>query len=124
MHVSRNVPQEWALWGLLHDAAEAYSADVPRPLKRELTEWAPIESRIMAAVCQRFGLQLTEPPDVKRVDAALLSDERSAMMRPCEREWGYCPPGLGIGIEAWSPESAKARFLARFEQLTRLEVAA
>ena len=41
--VSRAVPPEYALWGLLHDAAEAYTADIPSPLKRSIAEWPTIE---------------------------------------------------------------------------------
>src|ERR1039457_118422 len=34
VHVSRLCPPEDALWGLLHDASEAYLVDLPRPLKQ------------------------------------------------------------------------------------------
>ena len=33
VYISNSVPMEDALWGLLHDATEAYLTDVPRPLK-------------------------------------------------------------------------------------------
>lgn len=116
--VSRHVPAEHALWGLLHDAAEAYSADIPRPLKRELAGWPDIEERILRAVCVRFGLPPEEPDCVKAADAALLSDERAALMVPCEREWGYCQPGLGVSIAGFRPRIAEKRFLAEFRRLT------
>lgn len=115
--VSEHVPAEHALWGLLHDAAEAYSADVPRPLKRCLPDWKPMEARIMAAVCERFGLPPREPDEVKRVDLAITSDERALLMRPCEREWGALPPPVGARIRCLDPAAAKALFLERFHRL-------
>src|ERR1017187_6756440 len=45
-----------ALYGLLHDAAEAYCVDVPRPIKNELTGYTEIEGRVHAAVYAKLGL--------------------------------------------------------------------
>lgn len=115
--VSLAVPPAAALWGLLHDAAEAYSADVPRPLKQFLPDWKPMEARIMAAVCRRFGLLLIEPAAVKRADLAILADERAALMAPCEREWGEMPDPLGVEIVGLPPAEAEAMFLDRFATL-------
>lgn len=116
--VSLHVPPAVAMWGLLHDAAEAFSADVPRPLKRNLPGWKAIEARIMAAVCERFGLPPNEPPEVKRVDLAIMSDERAAFMAPCDRDWGNLPPPIGAVIGCLTPDDAKALFLSRFRELS------
>lgn len=116
--VSRFVKPENALWGLLHDAAEAYSADIPRPLKQQLTEWQPIEARIMQAVCRKFGLSWRQPADVAYVDKAMIADEQAAVMRACERDWGELPPKLGARIECLSPEEAEYAFMVRFWELT------
>lgn len=115
--VSQHVPAEHALWGLLHDAAEAYSADVPRPLKRCLPDWKPLEANIMAAVCDRFGLGYAEPAIVKHVDLAMTADEQAALMVPCERAWGTLPPPVGAAIRCWSPAAAEFFFLDRFREL-------
>lgn len=117
--VSHYVKPENALWGLLHDAAEAYSADIPRPLKLHLTEWKHMENRIMQAVCQRFGLFFRQPEDVSRVDARMIADEREALMGLCERDWGKLPPKLGAKIEGLMPHEAEAAFMARFRELTQ-----
>ena len=45
-----------ALAGLLHDAAEAYVVDVPRPLKRFLPGYKEIEREVARAIEKRFGL--------------------------------------------------------------------
>ena len=44
VHVSQLCLPEHALWGLLHDASEAYLVDLPRPLKL-LPEFARVPQR-------------------------------------------------------------------------------
>lgn len=116
--VSENVSAEFALYGLLHDAAEAYVCDVPRPLKPMLEGYAAIEAKVHAAICSRFGLSPVMPAEVKRVDNAILVDEaRSIMARP-PADWHLPEPGLGIKIQVWAPAFARAKFLQRYAELT------
>jgi uncharacterized protein len=116
--ISFHVPSHVALWGLLHDAAEAYSADIPSPLKQNLTGWQPMEDRIMEAVCVRFNLPMTEPAIVKSFDIAICADERAAFMAPCQREWAALPAPIGANIRCLSPTVAEGMFLDRFAALT------
>src|SRR5207244_589834 len=56
--------QSWALSRLLHDAADAYLCDVPRPLKR-LPAFAPnrgAEARLQAVIYHAFGLDAGGEP--------------------------------------------------------------
>lgn len=123
--VSRHVPREVALWGLLHDAAEAYLPDIARPIKADMPGFREIEARVMAAVTLRFGLAPVEPPEVKRVDSQVLRDEMHALMEPPwqGRDWltarsDFLPePPLGIEIAPARPAVAKDAFLARFREL-------
>jgi hypothetical protein len=116
--VSHYVPPEQALWGLLHDAAEAYTSDIPRPLKRCLPDWKPMEDRIMAVVCEKFGLDPVEPDDVRRIDLAITTDEKAELMNPCVVEWSNMLPPLGVNIIGMEPALAEAMFLKRFRELT------
>lgn len=117
--VSRHLPVELALWGLLHDAGEAYLADVPRPVKPSLEGFEALESTVMAVVVQRFNLfPLIQPAEVGRVDAALLADERPQVMRTIDRDWDLPEPPLGdVKLEFWNPNQASSRFLAEFARL-------
>src|ERR1035437_1784040 len=54
--MSRAVAPENALAALLHDATEAYVVDVPRPLKRCLRDYAPIEAAVWRAIASRFSV--------------------------------------------------------------------
>jgi hypothetical protein len=125
--VSQFLPPELALWGLLHDAGEAYLADVPRPVKQQLTGFHALEAAVLRAVAVRFGLQgVVEPPEVKRIDTALLSDERKVLMAPLldgaasDAEWGATEPGVGAHVRGLDPVAAAELFLQRFAELTQV----
>lgn len=104
---------EAVLWGLLHDAAEAYVADVPRPLKRHLVGYAEHEARVMDAICDRFGLAHGIPFIAHEVDGRILADEIRQNMKPMDWHARHENP-LGVTLEFWSPGEAKAAFLAEF----------
>lgn len=73
---------EVVIWGLLHDAAEAYVTDIPWPLKAAglVPELSRVEKAIMAAVVAKFGLPETEPPIVKDLDLEILDVEADALL--------------------------------------------
>ncbi len=105
-----------ALYGLLHDASEAYLVDVPRPVKPYLTGYAAAEERVMAAVWAHFSLDPDVPPIVKQADDRILADELVNMTR---MDWHarHADP-LGVPMMYWSPAEAEREFLATFEALT------
>ncbi|SHN55797.1 hypothetical protein [Desulfovibrio litoralis] len=117
--VSSLVPKEYALWGLLHDAGEAYLVDVPRPVKLLLNDYQAMEKKVMKAVCLRFKLDLQEPEIVKNADSRLLADEAHQLgMYP--ELWGdnLLEP-WGINLDLLPPASAKERFLNRYTEIIR-----
>ena len=60
---------------LLHDAAESYIADVPRPVKHRLTGYAELEDRALAAVFAAFDIGVLtedEAAVVGEIDDAML----------------------------------------------------
>jgi uncharacterized protein len=109
-----------ALWGLLHDATEAYLVDVPRPLKRsgKLQGYIEIEAVMQEAVCRRFGLPFVEPPSVKIADTKLLATEARDLMSPLHSDWQQPVDPLPFKIEAWEHQKAKDMFMQRFFELT------
>ena len=113
-----------ALWGLLHDASEAYLTDLPHPLKHfsELGRlYRVAEAHVQAAVIQRFGLEPEAPPALHLVDRALLAAERRELMADA---WAW--PELegvepaAVTIDPWPPERAKREFLRRYRELEQL----
>lgn len=65
------VPPWHAMQALMHDATEAYCVDIPRPLKRGLSNYAEIEANIWSATCERFGLKPELHAEVKAADNAM-----------------------------------------------------
>lgn len=64
-----------ALWGLLHDASEAYIGDMVSPLKQCFPEYRRVESRIMRSIAAKFGLPDHPPESVKYFDNVMLVTE-------------------------------------------------
>ena len=119
--VSLECDPEDALWGLLHDAPEAYIVDLPRPLKRSpaMEAYRRVEDLQVIAVCERFGLPLTPPPSVKRADNAVLAAEARDLMPPASvRRWHLPEAPVLRRVVPMSPTEAKRCFLSRFRTLT------
>lgn len=120
LHVSRYVPQEFALIGLLHDASEAYLVDIPRPVKRFMPEYKVAEKALEAVIAERFGLQFPWPSDVMDIDNRILLDERAQLISAPPIPWGV--DGLepaGVTVLGLSPKEAEEEFLGRFLELTQ-----
>ena len=117
--LSWTVDPQHALWGLLHDASEAYIGDVVRPLKHKLPDYLEAEERLMDAIAIKFGLEGPMPDQVKEHDTRIVVDEIAQIMAP-SKPWpaleGYDP--LGVSIPCWGPHKATEMFLDRFNQLT------
>lgn len=105
------------LWALLHDAGEAYLVDMCRPIKPFIHGYNEAEEKIMRAICVRFNLHLGCPATVKKLDQAILMDERLQNMALAPAAWSTDIAPLGIELQFWSPEEARAEFLAAFESL-------
>lgn len=120
VRVSQIVPAEDALWGLLHDASEAYLVDLPRPLKRlpEFARYRLAEADLMVVICDRFGLRHIEPESVREADAVLLATEARDLMGPRPAPWSAMPEPLPEVIHPWAAELAESVFLDHFKRLT------
>ena len=72
--------------GLLHDAAEAYICDIPRPFKKVLLQYEYIEFDVMNAIYKHFGLDYQkwvfskEINEIKNADNYLLALEANTLM--------------------------------------------
>ena len=106
------------LWGLLHDASEAYCCDLPRPLKHHpgMNQYRGCEDGIAFAVAIKFGLPLNIPAEVKEADSRLLATEKRDLMA-IGPAWGWLPEPLPSKIVPLDQEAAKKAFLTEFRIL-------
>jgi hypothetical protein len=109
-----------ALWGLLHDASEAYLIDLPRPLKALESIGRPYleaEARAMAVICDRFGLPREMPPSVRLADDRALATEKRDLMDIEPEDWPCLPDPLPEMMVPTGWREAKQKFLGRFRVL-------
>lgn len=110
------------LWGLLHDASEAYLVDLPTPLKLDeafAEVYRTAEHRLMAAICRRYSLPVKEPAAVRVADAELLATEVRDLMHGNRAYWRKLKAKpLSGRIRPWGPDVAEFEFLRRYRELT------
>lgn len=119
VYVSQIVPPELAFEALMHDAAEAFILDVPKPLKVLLPDYQRVEARVEEAIAKRFNTTLPMAPQIKHADRVMLATEQQQLMSNYhEWEWtkGY-EPTENITIQALAPHDAKNLFLNRYSEL-------
>jgi len=124
IHVSLLVPADDAMWGLLHDAAEAYIGDIPAPLKRCLPKFQEIEGRITRAVAERFDMDMPIPETVHEADRqACVYEARCGWDdNHITDDWGIDDEQSLIGMPINLPKSAQwsqIQFAALLEEYQR-----
>jgi hypothetical protein len=120
----RGAASEAVLWGLLHDATEAYLVDMPRPLKHDPefgAAYRRFEHVLNLAVAERFGLPEYVPDSVHQADNDLLLTEKRDLLGPSPDLW-YVGPGEPVEHLSLqfgpTPRGAELLFLRRYTELT------
>lgn len=117
--------RQLGLFGLLHDASEAYLMDIPRPLKKSdvFAPYRKVEARLQREIYRAFGLDLRdEPPELKLVDRRMLRTEQRDLMPPAahgEDRTDVEPfPSIALdSLGVWAPPLARMHFLERYVSL-------
>ncbi len=117
VRVSRLLPPEHALAGLLHDAGEAYVSDLPRPVKKQVPAFDDIEDVVLKVVFERYGLSFPYDDAVRQADDILLATEMRDLMADPPEPWDLREQPLMVRIVPLSPLESEKVFLARFEEL-------
>lgn len=108
-----------ALWGLLHDASEAYICDLSSPLKNSghFSSYKEIEKNLQHQIYNAFGIGANEPASVKEADILMLVTEAKSLLSPLHEEWKLNKTPLPINIVPLPPWEAEKLFLDRFNEL-------
>lgn len=119
--VSYECAPEHALWGLMHDASEAYITDVCRPAKALLPDYQALEKEITQKIADHYGLRCPIPVDVHRADLVLCATEaRDLLHSTAWKDWNlpYEPQPDAIMPMNW--RMARSAFLSRYRELMSL----
>jgi len=118
---------KYPLYGLLHDASEAYLLDLATPIKHlpQLEEYRNAERWLQGMILLQFGIRDIEiPAEVKECDmAAGIIEGLSFMPEDSGAFWTVNGDMFKDRpkIVAWDPKVAEARFMDRFDVLMTRE---
>lgn len=111
-------PEHLKLIGLLHDGAEAYISDIPRPVKGIIKQIKELEIKIQIQIAEKFKLSFPYSGQIDILDGQLLLAEADQLFNH-KVSWeikGLDPLDVIIG-ECWTPPRAKKEFMNRFHRL-------
>lgn len=122
VNTSYLVPPEHAYSALMHDTAEAFTNDLPTPLKWALPVFKELEVKIESAMAKKFGFQFPYPDEVKLADTQMLLLEKT-YVKGDKNEWEYYRDVEfehlkdHVNLKGWQPCRAKREFLDRYNEL-------
>lgn len=106
---------------LMHDSAEAYLVDMPRPIKQYMPEYRKWDHDLTMRIRAWLGLgDIAIPEWQDEVDSRIIVDERKRVMRNAIEHgpsWQLDREPLGVDIvDVWTPQMAEQQFLMRFSE--------
>lgn len=116
--LSQQVPEEFALDALLHDATECYIGDVSAPLKAFLPDYQKLEDHYHGVIDGHFNIK-TRHPVIKSADMKMLITEAYSFGMPLQHfPQGIKPYEFAIMPNS-TPEESYMDFMNRFIELTQ-----
>jgi uncharacterized protein len=122
VNTSLIVPPEHALEALLHDRSEAFTNDIPTPLKVAFPAFKELEQAIEEATAPMFGLPVVMTPATKLADRQMLGLEMRHIKGDHETyevlegiEFEHLKPL--VDLSPWGPRQAYYNFMQRYEEL-------
>jgi len=100
--------REDKLAAMLHDASEAYIADITRPVKHRLANYSDVEHNLMMVISKKFGFQFPLSVAVREADDFAL-------------KWEYVNIVMAERVQTMTPIVAKRAFLTIMDMLTNVK---
>lgn len=102
-----------AQWGLIHDAAEAYMADIARPVKHQpfMAGYRIVEQQLQSMIAVWSGLGPAEPEMVKQADMDVYATEVRDLKQPKHPDWIVEGEPMMLPIVPMDPKPARLAFL-------------
>jgi len=118
IHVASMSDRPDMLWGLLHDASEAYLTDVASPVKQHeaFLAYRDAEAKIMHAVCDRFDLPYNMPLSVHIADRVALESEAASLLSTVEG-WEFRWPERRVTVTPLDWRRVEHQFTLMFKLL-------
>ncbi len=116
VRVANLVETKYKFRALLHDAAEAYIHDLPRPIKMDLSDYKTLEATLQDSIFLKFGISSDGDEEVKYADYRLLATEARDLMDNTN-DWFELPPPLDSKVLPWNWELGEEAFLKFFNGL-------
>jgi hypothetical protein len=115
--VEEQCVEEEKLWGLLHDATEAYLSDVVTPLKKSdlFKDYRIAEKKLEKVIFKKFGLVGDLPKSVDLIDKSSFYIEIANFYNHWPEDKMDLLPNYPV--KAMTPAEAEATYLKRFYEL-------
>ncbi len=120
VYVSYLCDQKDALFGLLHDASEAYLVDVPRPLKQsgKFGHYIDAEKVLQEMIYTKYCSFSEEPESVKKADMIMLATEAQQVYPQLRADWQLPAKPSILKLNFFDHKKAKEVFMDRFAELS------
>lgn len=118
--VAENCPPRLRLQALLHDWAEAYVIDLPRPIKDLLPSYRDLEGVVHRAIALRFEIPEQIDPLIKVMDDRALVTEIADLTGIANAFYHLGAP-FGEKIIPLGPKQAKELFLRKFKEYRSIQ---
>ena len=123
VNASYIVPPQFAFTALMHDTSEAFTNDIPTPLKVAVPAFKALELDIEHAMGKRFNFQFPLPLEVMLADRQMLGLEMRYVRGQDTAEHAILD-GVEfdhlkelVELQTWSPRLAYSNFMNRYEDL-------
>ena len=122
VNTSYLVSDEHAFTALMHDTAEAFTNDLPTPLKAAFPIFKELEVRIESAMSKKFKFMYPYPSEIKYADSQMLLMEKLVVKgdqshRDCLDGVDVTNAWAKVDLDPMSAPEAKELFLTRVYEL-------